>query len=260
MISPPSHHRGFSLIELMCSMAIGAIILLTAASLLGTSGDGYGRVGGGVAAEREARAVMTQISSDLSTARFHESTLIEESSAAWRSDRLGFLSLQPAEAQTDKNRIGDLCAVNYYLKDLTISGRTVRCLMRGFRESAPTFKALETNTVASLFEALDGIDEPVAFGVVSFQASPKSLNAAGEWVPWLKKEDGPGPAAFDVRLVVARPDLVGKLRTPEDWDGTGPKGKLLGTPAELRRNKNLEVYGTVVRFGNHANPLPPPTP
>jgi len=46
-----SHLRGFSLIELMCSMAIGAAILLSAAALLGSSGEGYERVGGGVASD-----------------------------------------------------------------------------------------------------------------------------------------------------------------------------------------------------------------
>jgi hypothetical protein len=238
----------------MCSMAIGAIILLTAASLLGTSGDGYGRVGGGVAAEREARALMTQLSSDLSTASYHKETLIEQSTTAWKSDRLGFLSLQPAEAQSDAGRIGDLCAVNYYLKDLTISGRTVRCLMRGFRESVPTFKALENGTVADLFADQDGIDEPVAFGVVSFEARPKSVNATGEWVPWQQADSSTGPAAIDVRMIVARPDLVAKLQTPGDWDGAGSSGKLLGTPDQVHRNQDLEVYGTIVRFGNHATP------
>ncbi len=244
--------RGFSLIELMTAMVIGSIILLAAASLLGSSGEGYERVGGGVASEREARALITQLTADLATARFDKDGVIEYSAKSWPDDRLGFLSLQPAQAQSDAGRIGDLCAVNYYLKDLTIGGKTVRCLMRGFRESADTFAALGNGAVSSLFAPQDGIDEPVAFGVVSFQARPKSLSPAGAWVDWVEN-DTTGPEAIDVRLVIARRDLAGRLKTPADWNGGGGAGKQLGPPAEADRNRDLEVYETLIRFGHHDN-------
>ena len=148
--------RGFTLIELMFSMAIGSIILILAVTMLSSSGDGYERVGGSVASEREARALMTQLAADLSTAKFHENTLMEKSSAMWPADRIGFLSLQPAAAQTDAGRIGDLCAVNYYIKDLTIGGKTVRCLMRGFRESGTIKKTpdQEEIEIPGVFDAL----------------------------------------------------------------------------------------------------------
>jgi prepilin-type N-terminal cleavage/methylation domain-containing protein len=246
------HHRGFSLIELMCSMFIGSLILLAAASLLGTSGDGYERVGGGVAAEREARALLTQLSSDLSTAKFHKDGILDKSSDSWPVDKLGFLSLQPADAQSDEGRVGDLCAVSYYIKDLDIGNKKVRCLMRGFRESADTFKALEGGSVASLFAEQDNIDEPVAFGVVSFEARPKSLDSAGKWIDWVKN-DTKGPAGLEVKLVVARRDLAGRLKTSGDWSGSGSTGKLLGNANEAHQNKYLEVYGTLIRFGNDEN-------
>lgn len=252
MTRRPRQSRGFSLIELMCSMAVGTIVLLAAAALLGSSGDGYERVGGSVASEREARAILTQLSSDLSTARFHEDTRLENDGAGWISGNLGFLSLQPAEAQSDKGRIGDLCAVNYYLKDINISGRTVRCLMRGFRESGDTFQSLANGSVASLFSPRDNIDEPVAFGVVSFEARPKSRSNSGDWIDWVEN-DTRGPAALDVRLVIARRDLAGRLRQPSDWDGATAAGKALGKPAEADRNPDLQVYRTLIRFGSDEN-------
>ena len=246
--------RGFSLIELMFSMVIGSLILILAATMLGSSGEGYERVGGSVASEREARALFTQLSADLATARFHKDGVIEKSSTSWPKDRIGFLSLQPAQAQTDKNRIGDLCAVAYYIKDLKIGGKSVRCLMRGFRESKATFEALRDDKVITLFDpptdpALDA-DEPVAFGVVSFEARPRSRDTSGAWIDWVKNDDN-GPEAFDVKLVIARRDLAGRLNLPADWDGGGGKG-LLGDPSKADRNKNLETYGTTLRFGNHA--------
>jgi hypothetical protein len=236
----------------MFSMAIGSIILILAATMLGSSGDGYERVGGSVASEREARALITQLASDLGTAKFHKDSIIEKSSDSWPADRLGFLSLQPAAAQTEAGRIGDLCAVNYYIKDLPIGGRTVRCLMRGFRESNDTFKAVKTGLLAPLFEEQPNLDEPIAFGVVSFEARPRSRDTTGQWIDWVKN-DVTGPEAIDVKLVIARRDLAGKLKTAGDWQGAGNAATLLGDPSKADRNKDLEVYATTLRFGNHAS-------
>ena len=251
MSSPRPRSCGFSLIELMFSMAIGSIILILAATMLGSSSDGYERVAGSVASEREARALMTQLASDLSTAKFHKDTLIEKSSASRPTDRLGFLSLQPAAAQTNAGRIGDLCAVNYYIKDLTIGNKTTRCLMRGFRESNDTFKALKDGAISPLFLDQANIDEPIAFGVVSFEARPRSRDTTGKWIDWVPNATT-GPEALDVKLVVARRELSGKLKSAADWNGTGATGKLMGEPSKPDRSKNLEVYSATLRFGNHA--------
>lgn len=253
MTRTPGIPRGFTLVELLSAMTIGTMILLAAASLLGSSGDGYERVGGSVAAEREARALITQLSADFATARFHKDGIIEFSAKSWPDDRLGFLGLQPAEAQPEDGLLGDLCAVSYYIKDLPIGGKTVRCLMRGFRDSADTFAALQNGSLASLFTPQEKIDEPVAFGVVSFQARPKSRDAAGTWIDWIKN-DNKGPEAFDVRLVIARRDLAGRLKQAADWDGGGSAGSQLGQASEAGRNPNLEVYETRIRFGYHDTP------
>ncbi len=252
MKSNRQDRRGFSLVELMFSMAIGSMILVLAAFLLGSSGDGYERVGGSVASEREARALITRLAADLSSGRFHEDAVIVKSAAAWPVDRIGFLTLQPVRAQTGSGCIGDLCAVSYYIEDLTIGGKTVRCLMRGFRESAETFRAVSDDSVGALFDARPDLDEPVAFGVVSFEARPKSRDSGGKWIDW-EKSDTTGPEAFEVNLVVARRDLVGKLKLPADWDGAGGSGALLGDAPEAGRNKHLECYGATLRFGYHGN-------
>ena len=246
-----SSHRGFTLIELMCSIAISSIVLLTAAVVLRSSGEGYERVGGSFAADREARAILGQLASDLATAQYHPDTMLQASNTAWPSDKLGFLSLQPGEAQSESGRIGDLCAIHYYLKEVTIDGRTVRFLMRGFRESAETFKALSGGSAASLFSERAQTDEPLAFGVVSFEARPKSLDAAGKWVDWTSNPLK-GPEALDVRVVIARRELAGMLRQPGDWDGgSAGAARLLGNPADAARNQKLEIHGTLIRFGNH---------
>lgn len=239
---------GFTLIELLASMAIGTLVLLMAVGVLGRTGDGYDRIGGAVSAEREARAVLSQISADLSTARYQNDQVFEINGSGWAKDRLGFLALQPADAQSTSGRIGDVCAIHYYLKDLVTGGRTVRCLMRGFRESSDTFDALKAGNVSTLF-AQRTVDEPIAFGVVSFEARPKSRDSSGKWQDWVKST-GLSPQAVELKLVIARKDVSAKLSSTSDWDGGGTAAKLLGKPEDAARNRGLETFGSLIRFGN----------
>ena len=57
-----------------------------------------------------------------------------------------------------------------------------------------------------------------------------------------------------VCLVLARRGLIAKLQMPADWDGAGAAAVLLGKPAAARCNPNLEVYSTLIGFGNHDHP------
>ncbi len=250
MKSGKHRQRGFSLIELMVSMGIGSVILLVAATMLGSTGDGYERVGGGVAAEREARALLGQLAADLSTAVYHEDMVISKGQGRWALDRVGFLALQPPDAQSESGRVGDLCAVHYYVKDLTMGGKTVRCLMRGFRESAETFDALRSGNLSEVITAEDPADDAIAFGIVAFEARPVNRDADGSLSTWDAASER-GPDALQVRLIIARRELAAKLSGPGDWDGGGQAGSLLGDPAQVERSGGLETYGTLIRFGHH---------
>lgn len=255
MISQSQSHlpRGFSLVELMASMAIGSIVLLSAAVVLESSGESYAHIRGDVETEREARFFMTQLTSDLSTATFHRDGVLEKSSAIWPVDRLGFLCLFSNQAQSPDGRVGDLCAVHYYIKDLSIGGKSVRCLMRGFRESRVAFRALADREVSALFEQQSDIDEPIVFGVVAFEARPKSRAESGLWEDWVKNDEC-GPEAIEVSLILVRRDLVSKLKLPSDWDGAGAIAKVLGSPGDISSNANLGRYATMMRFGSDENP------
>lgn len=240
---------GFTLPELLFSMTIGAMVLMLAASMLGTSGESYERVGANIASEREARALITQLSSDLSTGFFHEDGLIQKDSSLWAKDQIGFLCLKPEEAQSKNEAIGDLCAVHYYIADRVIAGKITRCLMRGFRNSSETFDKLKNDTVTELFvPPINNSDEPIAFGVMSFSVNPKALDNSGRQIDWDVTLNPTGPTAFTFRLVLARRDLAAKLRTTSDWDGGF---KLIGLPEKAVENPGLEIYETTLRFGNH---------
>lgn len=245
MIPARRSPRGFTLAELMVAMAIGTVVLVTAVAMLGRSGDEYSRIGGNIGSEREARAVVNQLTEDLHTARFHAAGIFEKSNAAWPVDRLGMLVLQPADAQSAAGQIGDLCAVHYYTGDLTINGRTVRCLMRGVRESRDTFAALGRGEAATLFRPGER-DEPLAFGVLAFEARPKSRDEAGAWIDWTPNPTV-APEAVAVRIVLARRETAAKLTSAGAWSGGGAS-KLLGTNATAAENRNLEVYTSIIRF------------
>jgi hypothetical protein len=237
----------------MFSMAIGSIILVLAAHLLGTAGGNYERISSSISSEQDARALMNQLASDSSTAIYHQDILFEKSTSRWPVDHLRFLSVQPQEAQTLANRVGDLCAVNYYLKDLQINHQTVRCLMRGFRESGETFKALREHTIPTLFEPRSLLDEPVAFGVVSFEARPVIRDELGKSIDWIKNGIT-HPEALTIRIVLARRGLIANLKLPANWDGTKDTTNFLGEPADATRHKDLKTYSTTFRFGNDPRP------
>ena len=248
--------RGFSLVELSCSMGVGSIVLLLAASMLGSSGDGYQKISSNIANAREARAVVTQLQSDLARAKYNPSQIIETPPSSRPSHHLGFLSLQAPQAQSEQGRIGDLCAVNYYLADLRTGDQTVRCLMRGMRESAETYAAIKSQSTGTLFEKQPERDEPIGFGIVSFEVQPKTKDAAGQWIDWSSNttSTSTAPEAFALRLVIASQSLCAKLKSSDDWDGTGANSKFLGNPEDESMHPNLEIHEMLIRFGNHESP------
>jgi prepilin-type N-terminal cleavage/methylation domain-containing protein len=246
MIRPSRYRGGFTLLELLVTMAIGAILLLIAATLLGRAGDSYGQGSGSVAAEREARAVLTQMGEDFAKAVWHQDTVFEDGGEGWKRARTGFLSLQAEDAQSDDGRTGDLCAVHYYVKDIQVGSATVRCLMRGFRESGEVFPALKAGSLEPMF-AEEDTDEPVAFGVLAFEAAPLVREAGtGTLVDWQSTTPATAPDFLRIRLVVARRELLGKLATTFDWDAS----PLRGDPLKAPDNRNLEVFEVIQRFGN----------
>ena len=231
-------------------MGIGSTLLLVAAFSLVSFGDGYERVGGGVATDREGRALMASLASDLSTAYFHKDAMIEQTNERWPKDRLGFLSLQAAHRQSAAGCIADLCAVSYHIEDVMIGDKTVRCLMRACRESQETFQALEGDGMAALFEQCAHGGDPMAFGVISFEARPMSRDDSGRWVPWVKNPLV-RPDAIDLRVVMARRELAGKLKLPGDWDGVGTYSGMLGNSIDASKNALLEVFAARIDFGIH---------
>lgn len=235
------------MVEMLASTGIGAVVLLVGVVALSSTGNEYGRSTDGVAAEREARAILTQVADDLGKAAGFDLE-IEASGDGWRRDELGFACLQPKDAQAEDEAIGDLCAVFYYIKDLQIGRETVRCLMRGFRGSEEVFGAIRSDNLDTLYSERTE-DEPVAFGVIAFGVDPLERRDDGELIDWKESEDTFSlPEVIRLKLVVARRELASKLRAGNDWDSH----PLIGDPVDAERNQLLEIYEITHPLG-HAN-------
>lgn len=248
-------NQGFSLIELLVAMAIGAIVLLGASSFLASSSESYSRITGSISSERESRALIQQLFSEFPSSIFHEQMVVERDASTWPKGRVGFLCLMPADAQDPDQQIGDLCAVHYYLADLELNGKLTRCVMRGFSDSHLVFDALKSDDLSPLFVPNLDADEPVAMNVLSFEAVPQAIDeATGRWLDMPLPIDS-APAGFKLRLIVARRSITGRLQTTADWDGTSAMAaRDLGDPDEPERSTHLEVFESFVPFGRYAAP------
>ena len=228
---------GFSLVELMVSVALAATLLVLAVAALGWLGDGYGRSAGGAKAGREARAALDQWSRDVSHGVTEERWWWDPGSQLWRRDEMGMLVLAPEDAQEESEWVGDVVAVSYRVSDVMLGARVVRCLVRGQRDSAGVFAGMrDGGDFGDLFES-GPADEVVAFGVVGFQVEPMVWEAAGLRAA-ATVEERERPDALRMELIVVRPELAEAFATAEDWDGAAR----LGAPHEAEASKHLEVY------------------
>ena len=232
----------FTLLELVLAMTAGMIVLLIAATALGDAGEKCGRVKAGTGVRREFRLGLEQWNADFASAVSGMPTHLHSRQDPEAGDRFGFFLLRPSSKQSEASALGDLCAVIYYLKDFESRGQVVRCLTRGLRESADVYAAMKHGDQKSLFEPRE-TDEPVMFGVVTFEARAKTRKA-GEWKDWEEKE-GKKPQAVEWRIEVATRDLEQRLETSVQWDAlTGER--------KPRDAKQIEVQSGISAFGHEA--------
>jgi len=224
---------GFTLLELLVSMALGSIILLTAATMLGEAGDSYGHVTRGIHAEREARAALSRISADVRAALDQQGALRLDSGG-----KIGFLTTLPGSAQNKTLRIGDLCAVVYQLKDLESDNRIVRCLTRTVHESSETYRAIKEGNVGEILSRADEDAEPLAIGVMKCSFMPKTRRSDGTWEEW-KESSEHMPDSIEIKITVANREESKRWTQARDWD----------EPSELENGK-ATTRSMMIRYGH----------
>ncbi len=196
-------------------------------------------------ADAEARAIMQQLAIDLSGAEYHRACPLKLSLIDKENTRFGFLCLKPSSAQLVNEDMGDLCAVAYSIKDLSINGKSARCLMRGIRSSQVTFEALRQNQVDRLFIKGAMMDEPIGYNIISFVVRPMVCQADGKRSDWDKDQNEP-PNTIEIQLTVADQQLSKQLKSPEEWDRL--LAKVSNDPSHFA---NLKTYHGSFEFGHH---------
>lgn len=228
--------HGFTLVELSCAAALGAVILLLAAAAFSRASETCARTSESIRSEREARVAAQCLADDFSAAMSCVPPWFQNASAG--QGRAGFFLLLAEEAQRKDARIGDLGAVNYRLADVKEGDRVVRCLLRGVRESPEAFAAMADRRPERCYEP-QAADEPLARGVVAFEANPVQRDGDG-WKAWNREGV---PDAVEVLLVLARRESAARWTTPDDWDAAVAS---LAGDDDLR----VETHRFRCRYGN----------
>jgi hypothetical protein len=262
---------GFTLIELMLSMATGGALLLVLAELFGSTLTAFHSHDRRLGCTLEARSALQQLSTDL--AAYCELPLLDGTGTMMQtpglvyvagrsdkeSDRVAFLRrMRPPSTLAANNAVadeGNLALVAYAVGyTLDSAGQGCPKLFRKQFSVAETYERVVAayHTGASLVLASDwqaitvGRDgaEPVAFYVVQFRAQPlmpEKMDQDGDGEPSivglrsvLQGEVGSDfrPAALDLLLRVGHRSLATRLETSAQWRGVGVgKGMILGHPA-----------------------------
>jgi len=210
----PFAKRGFTLIELLAAVAVSGLLILACGVIMKSGADDRQTVTCELAWERELSRVVESLSGDLAAAqkhRWHEGRGGDSGVAAW-------LTLMPLSGQRGEQAIGDLCAVSYGLRDVSVAGtqRVVRRLMRQQSDSETVHRALRENDEASLWR-LGRAAEPLADGVLVFELWPLLADGPASWQPW-HPELQVMPDAVEMRLVLASRALQQRLHSAEDWN------------------------------------------
>lgn len=207
--------HGFTLVELLVAAALSAVLVAGAFAVMQVATTGYQRMTRREVLTGEAQLAIKALRDDFSRVVCREYLSVGVDHAEPGGSSLGMLRLMPRSSQTEAQAIGDLCAVRYYVKDLSFGERTMRCLMRGVSESADTFDALKHGACGELWQP-GMADEAVAYGVLAFALRPLQRGDDGAWQTWSKEQEG-APEAVEIVLVLASPEWAMRLETREQW-------------------------------------------
>lgn len=235
--------KGFTLLELLVSMAIGSGIMLLLLTLMSDSSDTYSSALRTIAQRVEGRSGLHLLRRDIAGQLGGREILYEQGTLGqtWACDEFGFFTVKTAESQGDPNALGDVCFVRYYVaeNDVFADGFS-RKLYRQFLTSDMAKEVLEQG-IANGAPAVDpSVDEVVAVNVAHFSVSlwtrPDSSSA---WEKWTAASPT-APLRADISLVIANSKTARRLNSSEDWDSS----EKLGTPALPKAEALLHDYHT----------------
>lgn len=230
--------RGFTILELLVSMAVAVVLMVCGMAVLNVVTRGYRDAHEWSVAEREARAVFHQVERDLNSLVMSERIWVYASKAGWPTDSIGFFGLKP-EPEADWVN-GDLVALRYYVSSIQIDGVLIQCLMRGVDSEDELYETIRDGEEANWLSRQLEQDEPIGFAVLAFEVKPMTWSD-GQWVEWDRKESMP-PDCVKLRLVIAKPGLLERLNRMDHWG----RSQWLGDYKDAPLQKGLEVFETKI--------------
>jgi len=177
-----SAKRGFTLVELLASIAIASILMIVLLGFMQQSSSTYQETQRAVTTLSDARAFLKFFESELSS-RLPGTPLI--STPGGDGDKIAFVRAQSYDEQ--KSDTGDLQTSMYYTaftKDTGAGGSPK--LFRHSLDAKDTQKLIETSLAANpaMPSPTINLDEPILYNVVTFKAQPKYYDGAGEAHDW----------------------------------------------------------------------------
>ena len=215
-----SHARGFTLLEVLVSAAIGTGVILMMAMTMRLGSDGFSEATRRIDAIVEARAAMGVLADDVSTIIGNGDEAFGWAENSERFHEVWFLTLKPIEAQDVNAAVGDVCFVHYFtaitLDSPVVDAGISRKLYRRFISSADMLEQLRSGGLLRP-EADPDRAEAVAFNVTRFVVQP--LTGAERALPLVEWMPGAGlPDSLDVSFQVVDGETARTLRTQQDWE------------------------------------------
>lgn len=250
-----SKFGGFSLVEVLTAVGIGAVVLSAAGAILAYGQQRAQRTRDALAANVERSEVLRQLTEDAAALVPHpgnDFTMQTHLTADGDHDReMAFLVQASWPDQPTLERLADLAAVRYRLVDTPIGeGRWTRVLMRQFRSSKQIFDSWRRSASLHTWPSDIRDGEVCTDGVVCFDCALVTLSAHGKWVEVTSQSNGQeNRQALRMRLVMASPSLRMQMGSQRDWDRVAAAARVAksGWPRELR--EQLDLWEWVIPIG-----------
>ncbi|MGA7393013.1 MAG: prepilin-type N-terminal cleavage/methylation domain-containing protein [Terrimicrobiaceae bacterium] len=221
-----AHKNAFTLLEMLVSMAILALLVITMTTLVDSTARLWRSSEGRTDACREARAALIVLARDLRNAvagtnlnlmRFN---LQAGAANTNYGSNVFFLASLPPSAQ-GANSKSDVCEVGYFLAlDRTpASTNQTLNLYRYFRDSNQTFSNLAAGTLFANIATGEAGEELLARNVVGMTIKPVSANS-GDWTDFAPSSNAPLPAVIEVTVTAIGQETAKKLENSANWTDT----------------------------------------
>ncbi len=207
-----STSRGFTLVELLASIAIASILMIVLLGFMQQSSSTYQETQRAVTTLSDARSFLKFFEDELSS-RLPGSLVLFESSS--QSDKIGFIRAQSYDEQ--KVTEGDLQTVIYYV-EATQDGKGFVSpkLFRHSLDPQKTQGLIETTGTPTMPATNTTTDEPILYNVVTFKARPKYYDTSGAPQDW-NPSSSEKPSLVEVTVSVIDDSTAARYQAEPAW-------------------------------------------